>query len=44
MPKITLKLENLKSGDASFREFDNEEATIAFCGSARASPTCWAWS
>ncbi|NUQ74703.1 MAG: hypothetical protein HUU21_14205 [Polyangiaceae bacterium] len=30
MLKITLKLENLKSGDASFREFDNEEATLAF--------------
>lgn len=30
MPKITLKLENLKSGEASFREFDTEEATLAF--------------
>lgn len=30
MPKITLKLENMKNGDASFREFDTEEATLAF--------------
>jgi len=28
--KITLKLEDLRQGDTSFREFDSEEATIAF--------------
>lgn len=30
MPKITLKLEDLKKGDTSNREFDDEEATLAF--------------
>lgn len=30
MPKITLRLEDLKKGDTSFREFDSEEAVIAF--------------
>lgn len=30
MPKIMLKLEDLKTGDASNRELDGEEATIAF--------------
>jgi hypothetical protein len=30
MPKIMLKLEDMKKGDASNREFENEEATIAF--------------
>src|SRR5688572_10930046 len=30
MPKITLKLENLKTGLTSIQEFDNEEATLAY--------------
>jgi hypothetical protein len=30
MPKIMLKLRDLKSGDASVREFDDEAQTIAF--------------
>lgn len=30
MPKITLKLQDLHSGDTSFREFEDEEATTAF--------------
>jgi hypothetical protein len=28
--KIMLKLQDLKSGDTSFREFEDEEATVAF--------------
>ncbi len=30
MPKITLKLRDLKKGDTTFREFDDEAGTIAF--------------
>jgi hypothetical protein len=30
MPKITLKLQDLHSGDTSLREFEDEAATIAF--------------
>src|SRR5262249_34261553 len=30
MQKITLKLQNLNTGDTSFKEFDDEAATLAF--------------
>ena len=30
MPKITLKLQDLKTGDTSFREFGDEDETMSF--------------
>lgn len=30
MPKITLKLQDLQTGETSFRELEDEDATIAF--------------